>query len=275
MAAHGSWRKDPEISWIRRSAASDAPSVRLICFPHAGGGASSFNGWRRLLPPQIDLLRVQLPGREDNVTRVPFSRINELIPELLPHLDPFLDRPFAFYGHSLGAIVAFEVTRELRRRRWPLPLCLFVSGRRAPQLPLSHPAYCLLPDEDFLAYLRVTGGTPEAILNKAHWRAKLFPTIRADLKISDLYIYRSEPPLRCRIFYFAGAEDRLVKSSEWRAWAAQTLAEFKMRVLQSGHFFRPDDLPVITGDIVDFLARKVGPDGFVGSQLSDAQLSPG
>ena len=213
MAAYGSRRKDTAVSWIRRTAARDAPGVRLVCFPHAGGGASSFNGWRRLLPPQIELLRVQLPGREDNVTRMPFSHMNELIPELLPHLDPFLDRPIAFYGHSLGAIVAFEVTRELRRRRLPLPLCLFVSGRRAPQLPLSHPAHCLLPDEDFLAYLRVVGRTPEAILDKAHWRAKLFPTIRADLKISDLYTYRFEPPLRCPIFFFAGAEDTLVNAT--------------------------------------------------------------
>jgi medium-chain acyl-[acyl-carrier-protein] hydrolase len=251
-------------SWLRRSPMSrddgggGEPVLRLVCFPHAGGGASSFNGWRQLLPETVDLLRVQLPGREDNYSRPPFDRTTELVPALVPHLESLFDRPVAFYGHSLGAIAAFEAIRELRRRGRPLPAVLFVSGRRAPQLPLSHPPYCLAPEEQLLEYLRAMGGTPEVVLSKPRWRDHLFPMLRADLKVSDLYSYTPEQPLPCPIYFFAGADDSFLKRHEWEGWGAQTTAEFHLRVLRGGHFFDRDEQATMVGDIVEFLGRRLG-----------------
>ena len=249
----------PSGAWVKRSAGSATPRARLFCFPHAGGGASSFNGWRKLLPAGIELAAIQLPGREDRQAEAPVTEIDDLIAALLPHIEPLTGLPYLFYGHSLGAIVAFDLAREMRRRRLPMPCALIVSGRRAPQLPLSHKAHGLGPDEEFADYLRLMGATPTAILDRPHWRDRLFPTIRADLNISDLYEYADEPPLDCPIHFFAGRDDPLVSGAEWRAWAAQTAAGFALADLPGGHFFAMNEQAVIAGEAVLRLERVPTP----------------
>jgi len=122
--------------------------MRIVCFPHAGAGASSFNGWFRHLPDDIELVRVQLPGREDNNERPAFTRMEDLIPELYGQVLPLLDRPLAIYGHSMGALVAFELTRALRRNNCPAPVALLVSGRRAAHKPLRRVLLHVLPEAD-------------------------------------------------------------------------------------------------------------------------------
>ena len=245
----------PGGAWVKRSAGSPAPWGRLFCFPHAGGGASSFNGWRKLLPAGIELAAIQLPGREDRQAEPAVTDIGVLIAALLPHMEPLTGLPFLFYGHSLGAIVAFDLLRKMWRCRLPMPCALIVSGRRAPQLPLSHKAHGLGPDEEFADYLRLMGATPKAILDRSHWRDRLFPTIRADLNISDLYEYADEPPLDCPIHCFPGRDDPLVTHEEWRAWAAQTTAGFKLTELRGGHFFPTTEQAVIAGAAVSHLAE--------------------
>src|SRR6185312_10761207 len=111
-------------AWLRPLPADTDPAVRLLCFAHAGGGASSFNGWRRALPDWVELVRVQLPGREDRKDGALYTRVEELVADLFPHVATILDRPLAVYGHSMGALVAFEVVRELRRTGHGLPLFL-------------------------------------------------------------------------------------------------------------------------------------------------------
>ena len=252
----------PSGAWVKRSAGSPAPWARLFCFPHAGGGASSFNGWRKLLPAGIELAAIQLPGREDREAEPAVTDIGGLIAALLPHIEPLTGLPFLFYGHSLGAIVAFDLMREMRRHGFPSPLALMVSGRRAPQLPLSHEAYGLAPDGAFADYLRLMGATPEAVLQRTHWRDQLFPTIRADLNMSDLYEYAQEPPLDCPIHCFPGLDDPLVSAAEWHGWAAQTGAGFALTELAGGHFFRAAEQAVIAGEAVARLAaaaRIAGP----------------
>lgn len=249
-------------AWVRRSAGSTTPWARLFCFPHAGGGASAFNGWRKLLPAGVELAAVQLPGREDRQNEAPCQRIDALMPALLSHIAPLTGLPFLFYGHSLGAIVAFDLIREMRRYGLAMPCALLVSGRRAPQLPLSHEAYGLATDRLFEDYLRLMGATPEAILQRPHWRDRLFPTIRADLNMSDLYEYREEPPLGCPIHCFPGRDDPLVSATEWRGWAAQTGTGFAHTELPGGHFFAAAEQAAIAREAVARLgaaARITGP----------------
>lgn len=249
----------PGGAWVKRGVSTAPPRARLFCFPHAGGGASSFNGWRKLLPAGIELATIQLPGREDRQAEAPVTDIGDLIAALLPHIEPLTGLPFLLYGHSLGAIVAFDLLREMRRCRLPMPRALIVSGRRAPQLPLSHKAHGLGPDAEFADYLRLMGATPKAILDRPHWRDRLFPTIRADLNISDLYEYIDEPPLDCPIQCFPGRDDPLVSGAEWRAWAAQTTAGFTLAELPGGHFFPTTEQAVIAGEAVSRLAEAAAP----------------
>jgi medium-chain acyl-[acyl-carrier-protein] hydrolase len=250
----GGLQTAPRGAWVKRSASAATPWARLFCFPHAGGGASSFNGWRKLLPAGIELAAIQLPGREDRQAETPVTDIGDLIAALLPHMEPLTGLPFLLYGHSLGAIVAFDLLREMRRHRLPMPCALLVSGRRAPQLPLSHKAHGLGPDEELADYLRLMGATPGEILDRPHWRDRLFPTIRADLNISDLYEYAGEPPFDCPIHCFAGRDDPLVSHEECRAWAAQTAAGFALTELSGGHFFAASEQAVIDGEAVSRLA---------------------
>lgn len=247
----------PGGAWLKRSAGSPTPWARLFCFPHAGGGASSFNGWRRWFPAGIESAAIQLPGREDRQAEAPVTDIGALTAALLPHVAPLNGLPFLFYGHSLGAIVAFELLREMRRQCLAMPCALFASGRRAPQLPLSHPAHGLGGDDEFADYLRLMGVTPQAILDRPHWRDRLFPTIRADLNMSDLYDYGDEPPLGCPVHFFAGRGDPLVSESEWRGWAAQTTAGFCMTELPGGHFFASTEQSAIAGEALSRLASAV------------------
>lgn len=251
-------------------------AVKLICFHHGGGGASSFSSWRRLLPPAIELLRVQLPGREDRADEMAHGDIESLIPALTCQLAPLFDRPVAFYGHSLGAIIAFEALRRLRRQSLTLPVALFVSGRRAPHLPLSHPAYSLASDEGLVEYLATMGGMSARLLTKPHWRSRLFPLVRQDLRISDLYVYRHEAPLPCPIVYFAGAADRWVKPHEWQGWQLHGASEFRTRVLAGGHFFTGDEHAVIVADVVACLQRYLNFDlSVAGTAVSRPhELSP-
>jgi medium-chain acyl-[acyl-carrier-protein] hydrolase len=252
----------PRGAWVKRRAGSVTPWARLFCFPHAGGGASSFNGWRKLLPAGVELAAIQLPGREDREAELPVTDIGDLITALLPHIEPLTGLPFLFYGHSLGAIVAFDLLREMRRHGFPPPLALMVSGRRAPQSSLSHEAYGLAPDGEFADYLRLMGATPEPVLQRTHWRERLFPTIRADLNMSDLYEYAQEPPLDCPIHCFPGLDDPLVSAAEWHGWAAQTAAGFTLTELPGGHFFGAAEQAAIAGEAVLQLAeaaRITGP----------------
>ncbi len=252
-------RRSGNPSWIRHPPGQGdiAEAVsRLFCFHHGGGGASSFNGWYRLLPPSVDMFRVQLPGREDRLDEGLIDTIDGVIEGLVPQLAPLLDRPAVFYGHSLGAIVAFEAIRRLRRDGNPLPAALFVSGRRAPHLPLSHPPFGLASQEELTGYLASMGGVPDALLKKAHWRNQLMPIVRNDLNISDLYVHRLEPPLPCPITFFAGISDPWVKSPERQGWQHHTASAFRLVELAGGHFFGRDEQATIVADIVATLRCK-------------------
>ena len=227
-------------SWIRRSPPRRAPRARLVCFAHAGGGASSFSGWTRALPDDVELVRAQLPGREDRVVRPACTTVSQMLPELSREIKGLEALPFALYGHSMGAIVAFEVTRELRRQGALLPAVLFVSGRRAPHLPLSHAPLDALDEPALLAYLREMGGVDERLLGRFTWSTAYLPTLRADLQVSDAYAYRPEPPLSVPIYVFRGYQDSRVSVHEAMGWSRHTCAGFVFRALSGRHFFDRD-----------------------------------
>lgn len=224
-------------AWFPDAEASDAAALRLFAFPHAGGGATTFHRWRAALPAGVALWPVRLPGRESRISEVPFDSMEPLVEALGQAIEPFLGGPFAFYGHSLGATIAFELARQLRRRNLPLPRCLFVSGARAPRFRLNHLPPPEPSDAELLGELRGLGGVPEEALDDPEWRSAMLPALRADSTLYRSYSYREEPPLKCAIRAYGGREDSRITRAHLEAWRDETSGSFAVAMLPGGHFF--------------------------------------
>jgi medium-chain acyl-[acyl-carrier-protein] hydrolase len=233
--------------------------VRLFCFPYAGGGATAFRGWQEHLTPDVEVCAVQLPGRETRIKEAPVAQLSSLLRLLAPALLPHLDRPFAFFGHSLGALLSFELTRRLRREYAVEPLHLFLSGRGAPQIRDDRPMIHALPEPQFREELRALNGTPEGVLEHEELLRLVIPIIRADFAICETYQYTVEPPLNCSISAFGGLQDRDVSIEQLEAWRLQTNASFTLRMFPGDHFFvhqaRPSLLDALNQEL-NLLARK-------------------
>ena len=240
--------------WIKRPKQNSQTSCRLFCFPYAGGGASIFRTWPEKLQPDIDICAIQLPGREDRFRESPFDELSALVDALADVLYPFMDVPFAFFGHSLGSLISFELARWLRRQKAPCPLQLFVSGSRAPQIPNPDPPIHQLPDKEFIEEVRRFNGTPKAVLEHTEMMKVFLPLLRSDMRLYETYLYDHEAPLDCPISAFGGLEDEEVSREELTAWGAQTRGGFNAHMFPGDHFFlnrnaRNGILEVISGDI--------------------------
>jgi medium-chain acyl-[acyl-carrier-protein] hydrolase len=225
-------------SWIVYSQPRPSASIRLFTFSHAGGGSGAFRGWADRLGDEIELGYVQLPGRESRLREKPFVSIPELIPELVDAITAHLDRAYAFYGHSLGAKIAFEVVRELRRRGAEGPAHLFVAACPAPQVRWQHLLTHCLDTPDFLAEMqRRYGGIPQQVIEDKELCALLLPALRADVTMIEKYTYAPEAPLDSGITVFGGLKDRMVEESSLASWRAQTRGGFRLRMASGDHFF--------------------------------------
>jgi medium-chain acyl-[acyl-carrier-protein] hydrolase len=217
--------------------------LRLFCFPFAGGGAGAFRSWAGALAPDIAVCAVQLPGRETRFREPPFTRLAPLVDTLAGALLPAFDRPFAFFGHSLGALIAFELTRALRRRNVTLPTRLIVAGRGGPHLPLHHSPMHLLPDRELRVQLRNLQGTPTAVLDNDELMQTILPMVRADFAVHETYVYGDEPPLTCPILALGGDADSFAPPTDMATWQEHTTGGFEMAVLPGGHFFLQEHAP--------------------------------
>ncbi len=222
--------------WLVRPLPNPRAALRLLCFPYAGGGASVFRTWPAALPADIELLAVELPGRETRFRERPFQRLSPLVAALTDAVAPHLQAPFAIYGHSLGALVGFGFARELRRRSLAGPVHLFVSGRRAPQLPERSPMHHL-PEPQFLDQLRRLGGIPDALFQQPDIMEVFSPILRADITVAEAEPMEPEPPLACPITALGGLTDDKARLEELDAWQAQTSAAFERETFPGGHFF--------------------------------------
>lgn len=238
-------------AWFRSPQPNPGARVRLLCFSHAGGGASLYHAWGRLLSPEIEVLGVRLPGREDRLQEPSYRRMLPLVEALVPLCEPLTDKPFALFGYSMGAIVAFELARHLRRLSGAFPKSLMVAARRAPQLADPLPPMYGLCEADLLRQLRDRHqGMPEVIVQAPELRALYLPILRADLEALETYLYRPEAPLSCPIFAIGGREDA-IPPEDLAAWADQTSSFFRLHMIRGGHFFiktSPEKLLAIVRD---------------------------
>jgi medium-chain acyl-[acyl-carrier-protein] hydrolase len=224
-------------SWVRSNRPRDEVRLRLFCLPYAGGGASVFRTWSSDLPRDINVCPVQLPGRESLLGSPPLDQMPLLVDALAREIRPYLDVPFALFGHSMGALVSFELARRLRNEIRQGPVRLFVSGHRAPQLPDRRAPIHDLPEDRFIDALARLNGTPGEVLRNVELRQMMIPVLRADFAVCETYQYLDEEPLDCPIEAFGGLEDDEVRQDEIGAWSEQTLNSFSLRMFPGDHFF--------------------------------------
>jgi medium-chain acyl-[acyl-carrier-protein] hydrolase len=229
--------REPWRRWWVLAKPNPHAKVNFFCFPYAGGSASIFHPWRAGLPEHVEMYSLQLPGRANRIQDAPFTRVSDLVPEMAKATRPLLDRQFAFFGHSLGAILSFEVARWLRNHRQALPQCLFVSGRRSPQILDTAPPSFQKNDEEFLAEIAEAKGTPAEVLNDPELVRLLMPTLRADFELAETYRYIEEEPLPCAITAFGATDDEESRDGKLEAWRVQTSHRFSFYMLDGDHFF--------------------------------------
>jgi medium-chain acyl-[acyl-carrier-protein] hydrolase len=240
--------------WVSFPTPNPGASLRLFCLPYAGGGAAIFRAWGRHLPPGVELCSVQLPGQGVRLLEPPFRRLTAMVEALAPPLLPYMDRPFAFFGHSMGAMISFELARWLRRAGRALPVELFVSGRRAPQLPTDPPSYDWA-EADFIAELRRLNGTPQEVLEHRDLMQLILPQLRADFEVVQTYQYTPEPPLDCPVSVFGGLEDCGANRELLAPWRAQTTGPFSLQMFPGDHFFLHTEEPLFLRTLAKKLHR--------------------
>lgn len=228
---------DEHAKWLLRFPAAVDSQVRLFCLPPAGGGVTKFGGWRQELDRRIELVLVQLPGREARLDEPPIRDRSILLERLARLLLPELSRPFALFGHSFGALLAFDLVRLFRRRGWGKPEHVFFSASRAPHVRIG-PTLAHLPDTRLIeAVGRRFGGIPAEIARQPEWVRLILPAMRADIAIDESYEYREEPPLECGVSVFGGTSDATLPRRELEAWRKHAAALFYIREFPGDHFF--------------------------------------
>jgi surfactin synthase thioesterase subunit len=252
----------PTERWLAYREPNRRARLRLFCFPYAGGGASVYRGWGALLPSDVEVCPVQLPGRESRLREKPYTHIEPLVEALAEVLPPYFDLPFAFFGHSMGALIGFELTRELRRRGAAQPIHLFLSGRRSPEVPPREEPIHDLPEPEFIVKLRELNGTPEEVLQHAELMHLLIPILRADFAINENYTFKPELPLDIGFSAFGGLGDVEVTREDVSAWAQHTHGRCRVRMLPGDHFFIHSGKELIT----EALARDLAELGQLSSQ---------
>jgi medium-chain acyl-[acyl-carrier-protein] hydrolase len=213
-----------------------AAEWRLFCFPFAGGSGHEFRMWGERLPG-IEVMGVMYPGRASRYTTPLIDNLDEMVTTLENELADFQDKPFAFFGHSLGGLIAFELTRRLRRAGSAVPRLLFVSACDAPHLLPIPPILHNLSNDDFVEAIRKFGGTPEAIFAHEELMAMMLPILRADLKVLEIYKHQLEEPLNMPLYALGGAEDTVVVRENLLAWERYAGHSWAARFFSGGHFY--------------------------------------
>lgn len=238
-------------SWFQTFGSNAGAPRRLFCFPYVGGAASVFRRWPQRFGEALEILALQLPGRENRMSEPPFTDMHDVVARVADEIAPMLAaKPFAFFGHSMGGVLAFELVRELRRRGLPLPSRLFVSGSSAPQVAdFADPPRHTMPDDELVVELRRLGGTPEEFLADEELLAILLPTLRADFSLFDTYRYPEGEPLPVPISVFGGLEDFALPEEKLEGWRLQTTAAVTMKMFPGDHFFLHAYEPAVTREI--------------------------
>lgn len=224
-------------SWITYSKLNINAKLRLFCFPYAGGGASTFRSWSEKITSDVEICPIELPGHERRIAEQPFNQLKPLVNELAHALLPYLNKPFAFFGHSMGGLVSFELAHLLYKNYDLSPRHIFISGRHAPQIPDSKLPIHHLNKSEFINEIAKLNGTPKAVLENVELMDLLVPVLRADFAAIENYVYTPKPRLNCPITALGGLQDLQVSYEDLQAWREQTNTNFSIKMFQGKHFF--------------------------------------
>ena len=227
----------PRTPWFVTRRPNPNAYLRLFCFPYSGAGASVYNSWGERLPATVELHAVQLPGRETRLAEPLCEQLPPLIKAAATAMLPYIDQPFALFGHSMGALFSFELTRYLRRHHQVQPQHLFVSGHGAPQLARLQLPIHELPKQEFIAALRRYNGTPEAVFAHAELLDLLLPILRADFALYETYVYEPDEPFTCPLSVFGGLQDHEAPYARLEPWHEQTQGAYTLEMFSGDHFY--------------------------------------
>lgn len=236
-----------------------APKLRLFCFHHAGGGASSYRNWQPYFEPlDIEIVPIQLPGRENRISEPLVTDISELTIAMVDELNAFVDLPFALWGHSMGAALAFEFGVRIKRVHGLTPVCLFASAKGAPHMTDEDEAATInMSDDEFVESVRKFGGLPDKILADAEMLGLVLPALRADFELCERYVYEDATQLECPIFGYGGIQDKTVKHESLLAWESVTSASFKMRRFPGDHFYVHSQSEMLMKAVIQDLMQQL------------------
>jgi len=223
--------------WIGSFRPNGAASLTLFCLPYAGGTNVVFKNWESLMPKWIDVCPIHLPGRAVRLSETPYRSVGPLAGALGEALLPYLGKPYVFFGHSMGALISFELARLYRKKQVAAPIHIYTSGRAAPHLPDPDPPTFDLPDDEFVEELRRLNGTPSDVLANHELVQLMMPALRADFELCQTYKYEDDVPLDCPISAFGGLSDVDVPRTSVEAWRVHTSRDFMIRMMPGDHFF--------------------------------------
>jgi len=224
-------------SWLTCAQPNPQAKMRLFCFPYAGGSAQLYHKWGARLPSTVEVCPIQLPGRGNRMKDAPFQQLMPLVKAISTAILPYLRKPFCFFGHSMGAMIGFELTRLLQAEYGLQPVHLFVAGRTAPQIVVTEPHTYHLPEPEFLDSLHDLNGTPKELLANTELMQLMIPLLRADFEVCQTYSYVAGPRLKCPMTVYGGTQDEQVSLDAYEAWKEQTTGPFKLTMFDGDHFF--------------------------------------
>jgi len=247
--------------WFESLSSVKGQSLRLFCFPYAGESAQVFRNWQRPFLPYVGLCLVHSPGRGTRIAEQPFTRLKLLVQTVADVMMREPCRAYVLYGHNLGALISFELTRDLRRRRFVLPMCLFLSGCGAPNITSREAPIFNLPEETFIAEVKKFNGTPQEVFDDQELKKIFVPVLRADCGMVGTYEYEPEEPLPCPITLYGGLHDQHVPINNLRAWKEHTSASCRVKMFPRDHFFINNFdtgfVDAFRGDVLDGLHNRL------------------
>lgn len=243
--------------------------LRLFCFPFAGGGAAVYRSWQDKLPEEIEVRPVCLPGREHRFGEAAFDAIDDVVAALIDAVRPMTATPYAFFGYSMGGIIAHHLSCRLMADGAPLPEHLFIAALRSPDMTAPRRQLHSLPSDDFWAEVAAYGGTPAEILESSEYRTLFEPSLRADFKLAQTAFSGELPQLGCPITAFGGADDTNPAPADLDGWRQATTGRFEKHIYPGGHFFMGQN----EAPMLDLIATKLGCPPVADSQGSYSRTS--
>lgn len=213
------------------------PTLRLFCFSYAGGNASTYRDWHKQLPDDVEVCSIQLPGRGARFKEQAYTDLDTLLSDLAKQIEPYTDIPYVLFGHSMGAQLAFELARKFGEKGVPLPSCLIVSGRRAPQRKKKTKPIYSLPENEFREEIRRLNGTPSEALNNPELMDIVSPILRADFQLIETWEYQPSEPIDVPLLALGGIKDNQVSLDDLEDWKDVTSGPFCLELFSGDHFF--------------------------------------